>query len=326
MQSGVRWQSRPEGTGDAPGRDRVRRSGLPQAPRRVEEAVTILVSRSTRVLVQGITGRAGTFYTDSAIQYGSNYVAGVRPGKGGATHVGLPVFDTVRAAVDAEGADASLILVPPHQASAAIIEAIEAEIALAVCVTERVPVHDMLRVKAALNGSPTQLVGPNSQGVLAPGICKIGVMSTVDARPGGIGVVSRSASLTSEIVAQLSRAGLGQSATVGVGGDPVHGIGFRRCLELFRDDPEPRAWFSSESPGEPRRKRPRTCCWKGASGNRSWPSSWASMRQENDEWAMRARWRFSVRVPRPERSGASRGPERRSQRMQTRLPGTCCAL
>ena len=202
------------------------------------EAVTILVSCSTRVLVQGITGRAGTFYTDSAIQYGSNYVAGVRPGKGGATHVGLPVFDTVRAAVDAEGADASLILVPPHQASAAIIEAIEADIALAVCVTERVPVHDMLRVKAALNGSRTELVGPNSQGVLAPGICKIGVMSTVDARPGRIGVVSRSASLTSEIVAQLSRAGLGQSATVGVGGDPVHGLGFRRCLELFRDDPE----------------------------------------------------------------------------------------
>ena len=200
--------------------------------------MTILVSGSTRVLVQGITGRAGTFYTDSAIRYGSNYVAGVRPGKGGATHVGLPVFDTVRAATEATNANASLILVPPHQACAAIIEAIEAEISLAVCVTERVPVYDMLQVKAALRGSGTELVGPNSQGVLAPGVCKIGVMSTVDARPGSIGVVSRSASLTSEIVAQLSAAGLGQSTTIGVGGDPVHGIGFLRCLELFRDDPD----------------------------------------------------------------------------------------
>ncbi len=200
--------------------------------------MTILVSDTTRVLVQGITGRAGTFYTDSAIQYGSKYVAGVRPGKGGSTHVGLPVFDSVRAASEAEKADSSLILVPPHQASAAIIEAIEAELRLVVCVTERVPVHDMLRVRAALKGSCTELIGPNSQGVLAPGICKIGVMSTVDARPGPVGVVSRSASLTSEIVAQLSAAGLGQSTTVGVGGDPVHGIGFRRCLELFHDDPE----------------------------------------------------------------------------------------
>ena len=200
--------------------------------------MTIFVSSSTRVMVQGITGRAGTFYTDSALRYGSAYVTGVRPGKGGVSHVGLPVFDTVREARDATGADATLILVPPHHAASAMIEAIEAELALAVCVTERVPVHDMLRVRAALRGSATELVGPNSQGVLAPDVCKIGVMSTADARPGGIGVVSRSASLTSEVAANLCAAGLGLSTSVGIGGDPVHGVGFRRCLEAFGEDPE----------------------------------------------------------------------------------------
>jgi succinyl-CoA synthetase alpha subunit len=199
--------------------------------------MAVLVGEDTRVLVQGLTGRAGTFYTDLAVRYGSNYVAGVRPGKGGSTHVGLPVFDSVKDASATTGANASLILVPPHQAAAAMIEAIEAGVGLIVCVTERVPVHDMLRVKAALRNSGTELVGPNSQGVLAPGVCKIGVMSTANARTGSVGIVSRSASLTSEIVAQTSAAGLGQSTTIGIGGDPIHGTGFRRCLELFRDDP-----------------------------------------------------------------------------------------
>ena len=199
--------------------------------------MAVLVGEETRVLVQGMTGRAGTFYTDQAIRYGSHYVAGVRPGKGGRTHVGLPIFDTCGEAVAATGANASLVMVPPHTAAAALIEAIEAEVALLVCVTERVPIYDMLRVKAALAGSRTRLVGPNSQGVLAPGLCKIGVMSTWDAQPGPVGIVSRSASLTSEIVAQCSAAGLGQSTTIGIGGDPIHGLGFRGCLELFRDDP-----------------------------------------------------------------------------------------
>jgi len=199
--------------------------------------MAVLVSSDTRVLVQGLTGRAGTFYAHLAMRYGSNYVAGVRPGKGGRTQLGLPVYDRVREAVEATGADASLVMVPPHNAAAALIEAIEAELPLVVCVTERVPVLDMLRVRAALAGSRTELVGPNSQGVLAPEVCKIGVMSTADARPGPVGVVSRSASLTSEIVAQCSAAGLGQSTTIGIGGDPIHGLGFRRCLELFRDDP-----------------------------------------------------------------------------------------
>lgn len=199
--------------------------------------MAVLVNEETRVLVQGVTGRAGTFYTDLAIRYGSNYVAGVRPGKGGSTHVGLPVFDRVREAAEATGANASLVLVPPRQAAEAMIEAIEAGLGLVVCVTERVPIHDMLRVRDALKGSGTELVGPNSQGVLAPGVCKIGVMSTANAKAGPIGIVSRSASLTSEIVAQTAAAGLGQSTTIGIGGDPIHGTGFRRCLELFRDDP-----------------------------------------------------------------------------------------
>jgi succinyl-CoA synthetase alpha subunit len=199
--------------------------------------MSVLVGGDTRVLVQGLTGRAGTFYADLAMRYGSSYVAGVRPGKGGRSHLGLPLFDTVRDAMRETGANASLVMVPPHGAAAALIEAVEAEVPLLVCVTERVPVLDMLRVKAALRGSRTELVGPNSQGVLAPGICKIGVMSTADAKPGPIGIVSRSASLTSEVVAQCSAAGLGQSTTIGIGGDPVHGLGFRRCLELFRDDP-----------------------------------------------------------------------------------------
>lgn len=200
--------------------------------------MAILVNNDTKVIVQGITGRSGTFYAESALRYGSNYVGGVRPGKGGSVHLGLPVFDTVAEATSGTGATASMILAPAHNAAAAMIEAIEAEIGIVVCVTERVPVMDMVRVKAALRGSGTELVGPNSHGILTPGGCKIGVMSTANAKPGHIGIASRSASLTSEIVAQTSAAGLGQSTTVGVGGDPVHGIGFRRCLELYKDDPD----------------------------------------------------------------------------------------
>ena len=200
--------------------------------------MAILVDRETRLLVQGMTGRAGTFYTDLAMDYGTKVVAGVRPGKGGRRHLGVPIFDRVAEAVRETGANASLIFVPAAEARAAVLEAIEAEVPLAVCVTERVPVLDMVLVREALAGSPTQLIGPNSQGVLSPGKCKVGVMSTADARPGPIGIVSRSASLTSEIVAQLSAAGLGQSTTVGIGADPLHGIGFVDCLRLFLADEE----------------------------------------------------------------------------------------
>ena len=202
--------------------------------------MAILVDRDTRLAVQGMTGRAGTFYTDMAMEYGTNVVAGVRPGKAGSRHLGVPIFDSVAEAMRETAANASLVFVPAPQASAAMIEAIEAEMPLVVCVTERIPALDMIRVRQALGGSRTMLVGPNSQGVLSPGKCKVGVMSTADARPGAVGIVSRSASLTSEIVAQTSAAGLGQSTTVGIGGDVVHGIGFVDCLRLFMDDSETR--------------------------------------------------------------------------------------
>ncbi|MCG6883043.1 MAG: succinate--CoA ligase subunit alpha [Silicimonas sp.] len=203
--------------------------------------MAILVDSNTKVIVQGMTGRAGTFYADQGMRYGSQYVGGVRPGRGGTTHLGLPMFHDVKSAKAETGANASLVIVPAPNAAAAMIEAIEAEIGVVVCVTERVPQHDMARVKAALAGSNTHLIGPNSQGILTPGQCKIGVMPTKDAKPGGVGIASRSASLTSEILANCSAAGLGQSTTVGVGGDALHGTGFVECLKLFRDDAETEA-------------------------------------------------------------------------------------
>lgn len=200
--------------------------------------MAILVDRTTRVVCQGMTGWAGTHHTAKMIEYGTAVVAGVTPGKGGRTHLGLPVFERVAEAVAETGANASMIFVPPDKAAAAMIEAIEAEVPLVVAVTERVPVLDMVRVLHALEGSKTRLVGPNSQGILAPGLCKIGVMATGSERVGPVGIISRSASLASEVLAQISTAGLGQSTTVGVGGDPVHGLGMRECLELFLADPD----------------------------------------------------------------------------------------
>jgi succinyl-CoA synthetase alpha subunit len=202
--------------------------------------MAILLDANTRVICQGMTGRAGSFHTARMLAYGTRVVGGVTPGKGRTRHLDLPVFDSVEAAVAETGANASLIFVPPTRAAEAMIEAIEAKLPLVVCVTERVPLIDMVRVKQALEGSATRLVGPNSQGVLAPGVAQVGVMSTVHARRGSIGITSRSASLTSEIVAQTSRLGLGQSTTVGVGGDPVHGLDLRTCVELFLADPETR--------------------------------------------------------------------------------------
>ncbi len=201
----------------------------------------ILIGSDTRLLVQGITGRAGTFYTDQAMRYGTTCVAGVRPGRGGTTHLGLPVFHNVKDAVTETKANASLVVVPAPKAANAIIEAIEAKLDVVVCITERVPQHDMWHVKSALANSKTILVGPNSQGVLTPGQCKIGVMPTRDAKPGPIGIASRSASLTSEVLASFSAADLGQSTTVGIGGDVLHGLGFVECLKRFRDDPETKA-------------------------------------------------------------------------------------
>ncbi len=200
--------------------------------------MAILVDKNTRVLCQGMTGWAGTHHTARMMEYGTTVVAGVTPGKGGRSHLNLPVFDTVAKAVEETHANASIIFVPPQNAANAMIEAIEAEIPLVVVVTERVPALDMVRVRQVLNGSKTKLVGPNSQGILAPDVCMIGVMATGSARPGGIGIVSRSASLTSEVVAQVTAENLGQSTTVGVGGDPIHGISMVECVELFLADPE----------------------------------------------------------------------------------------
>lgn len=200
--------------------------------------MAILLDSHTKVLCQGMTGWAGGHHTAQMMEYGTKVVGGVRPGKGGRSHLNLPIFDDVRSARAATGANASIIFVPPANAAAAMIEAIEAETPVVVAVTERVPVLDMLRVRDALKGARTRLVGANSQGVLAPGVCKLGVMATGSERPGGVGIVSRSASLTSEVVAQVTQAGLGQSTTVGVGGDPIHGMSMRDCVELFLADDE----------------------------------------------------------------------------------------
>jgi succinyl-CoA synthetase alpha subunit len=202
--------------------------------------MSILVGPDTRVICQGMTGHAGSYHTQRMIAYGTKIVAGVTPGKGGRKALDLPVFNTVHEAKAATDANASIIFVPPINAAAAMIEAIEAELPLVVCVTERVPVLDMIRVRQALQGSKTRLVGPNSQGILAPGVVQLGVMTTVNVRRGSIGIASRSASLTSEVMAQVTAAGLGQSTSVGVGGDPIHGIDLKTCLELFLDDQETR--------------------------------------------------------------------------------------
>jgi succinyl-CoA synthetase alpha subunit len=200
--------------------------------------VSILVDENTRVVTQGITGSTGQFHTRTCREYGTQMVAGVTPGKGGTDFEGIPIFDTVEQAVRDTGANASVIYVPPPFAADAILEAADAGVALVVCITEGIPVLDMMRVKRSLQGGTTRLIGPNCPGIITPGKCKIGIMPGYIHTPGRIGVVSRSGTLTYEAVHQLTTLGLGQSTCIGIGGDPINGTGFIDALRLYQDDPE----------------------------------------------------------------------------------------